>query len=66
MNTYVYVKHPRTFTVHVVADGVRALGADAHTLCGLPVRWHLYEVGDETVSGVSATCRRCRKLAGAA
>ena len=61
--TGVYVTNPRTFTVHVVTEADYATCSPAtRTLCGQPVQWNLYRAGDETQSGVAATCARCRNL----
>lgn len=57
----VYVTNPRTHTVHIVLD-TDYTRPGAHTLCGQPVAWNLYRTGDETQSGVAATCLRCKNI----
>lgn len=32
------------------------------TLCGITIRWSLWEEGDETAGGSRATCRSCRRV----
>ena len=60
----VYVKNPRTGKVHMVWDSemYRSLSNRGYTLCGQSVRFNLYEVGDETTSGIAATCERCKGI----
>jgi hypothetical protein len=53
-----YVTHPVTRTVHLV-DAV--LGT--HTLCGRHAGSD-WEQGDETISGLAATCAQCRRVFG--
>jgi hypothetical protein len=51
--TYGYLIHPRTGTIHVGHGGER-------TLCGLDAE--LFDVGDETLSGIALTCEHCRGI----
>jgi hypothetical protein len=57
MNVHEYITAPND-TVHLVrqSDTFR-------TRCGLAVS-NAWAPGDETVSGIAATCGRCRQIAG--
>lgn len=62
-----YVTHP-SGTVHMVNQADATIASTItdeppRTLCGLVVGWERdgWAWGDETVSGIRATCRRCRK-----
>jgi len=62
-----YVTHP-SGTVHLTdqfsTDLASWYGDVPRTLCGLVVGWEAdgWRWGDETLSGVAATCRRCRSI----
>lgn len=62
----VYGRHVRTETVHIVTDerwpmlDTSDMEHPARTLCGKAV--DDLDDGDETASGIAATCRTCRKL----
>lgn len=56
---YEYVMAP-TGTIHLIVQG--GVGAPAITLCERPVR-DTWELGDESPSGIAATCRVCKKRA---
>ena len=63
MNVMEYVTAPArqedaVETVHLVSNGFAA-----KTLCGKPVDEH-WKIGDETVSGIAATCGNCRRVVG--
>lgn len=58
MNVFEYVTLPSE-VVHLVRQM-----DDDRTLCGRPVP-DSTPVGDETVSGIAATCKSCRRLVGA-
>lgn len=55
-----------TGTVHLVRSENVVTYPQPSTLCGKVLRssdgWHF---GDETMSGLVATCKRCRKIMGA-
>lgn len=57
MTRSVYVIHPTTGTVHLAADDF----ADK-TRCGQPIVSGAWSWGDETASGLVATCARCLAL----
>lgn len=49
-----------TGTIHLTEDVVLLHTRHAQTLCGRPIR--NAEIGDETHSGLAATCRTCKRL----
>lgn len=57
MTTFEYVTSPGNSTVHAAKEPVLLGG---RTACGrkLTKKW---ELGDETVSGIAATCDRCKE-----
>lgn len=52
-----YVTHRTSGKTHLVASHPEA----RRTLCGLRLHEGDYLTGDETLSGLAATCERCRK-----
>lgn len=60
MTVYEYLTLPTTDTRHLVRQDDLE-GRHFRTLCGRDARTGT--TGDETMSGVAATCRRCRQLA---
>lgn len=56
--TYEYVTGPND-RVHVTPATVFE-AADVATICGRPARG--WRFGDETVSGISASCPECKRL----
>ena len=54
-----YVRNPRTGMIHVKS----AIPAVTRTMCGVPMST-LWVSGDETISGIAATCGKCRRLMG--
>lgn len=57
MTTWVYLTSERTGTVHMADfDG-------HHTLCGRRLSNGSWIMGDETFSGIAATCGTCRRSA---
>jgi len=60
MVLFLYFEHPVTDRRHL-ADGTKAF-APLRTLCGAKVAELV--PGDESPSGVAASCRRCRAKAG--
>ena len=54
MKTFEYATHPKTGTIHLRAYPNRT------TICGVRLAKD-WIGGDETVSGLRATCERCRK-----
>lgn len=59
MNVYEYVMAP-TGTIHLAHQGATPSPTTSMTLCERPIR-STWELGDETPSGIAATCRTCRK-----
>lgn len=56
MTTFEYATNPKTSTIHVVNPRNRN-----RTLCGIrDAQW--WAIGDETTSGIAATCGHCRRL----
>ncbi len=55
-----YVTYERTGTVHLTPMHHR------RTLCGIPLRSHYrkdsWTFGDETLSGIAATCKHCKSI----
>lgn len=63
MNHWIYFTKQPTGTVHLARfDDAERPGVRAKTLCGQSVNG-LVE-GDETMSGIAATCGTCRRRAG--
>lgn len=58
----VYVTSSRSDTKHLTTHERVATMNQPTTLCGLTIRWTLWEEGDETASGIAATCRRCTTI----
>ena len=61
MNVHEYVTSP-TGTIHLIKASAFLLVPQPSTLCGLVYKPHLWGHGDETVSGLAATCNRCRQI----
>jgi hypothetical protein len=53
-------------TVHLINFDAAARWDNPAPLCGTGAGQAPLRQGDETLSGVSATCKRCRKIAGLA
>jgi erythromycin esterase-like protein len=64
VSVHEYVTHPATGTVHTVSTMHLMIADRPRTRCGQPIacygddRWTF---GDETVSGIAATCATCRE-----
>lgn len=55
----IYVTSTTTDTVHMMPSA--NWGIVARTFCGLAIRRD-WPIGDETLSGVSATCGTCKRV----
>lgn len=62
LDVAVYVTSSRSGATHLTTHERVATLPQPTTLCGLTIRWTLWEEGDETASGHVATCRRCRTI----
>lgn len=51
-----------TGTTHLVPVERIATMNQPTTLCGRTVRWYMWGEGDETTSGIAASCHRCRSI----
>ncbi len=58
-----YVKNSLKGTVHLATHQRINTENQPSTLCGQRIRWTLWEEGDETLSGMAATCKRCLTIA---
>lgn len=59
---YEYVTDKQTpEAVHLARQVDIAVEPDPHTLCGKPIHWATQEMGDETMSGIAATCTDCKQ-----
>lgn len=59
---FIYATSPTTDVVHMTREGIFAADNMPITLCGriIGTTW---SIGDETVSGIAATCRSCFAIA---
>jgi hypothetical protein len=64
MTTYEYVTSP-TGTVHLIrqTESIHSTWFGyIRTLCGRNIEQEGWDYGDETQSGIAATCQRCRYI----